>query len=387
MSTATPGGQNVPKQIGVGILGYGFIGKVHAYGYRTLGFFYDPPPVRARLVGVCTSRDETAKRAREQGGFAYGTTDYRRIIEDEEIDVVHVCTPNSLHKEQLLAAIGAGKHIYCDKPLTVNADEAREVAEALDAYSGVGQMTLQARFFPATLRAKQMIEEGFVGRMTSFRAAYLHAGSVDPKKEMGWKQEKRHGGGVINDLASHVLDLVDHLIGPMESVSAETRVLYGQRPGRGGVMQEVDAEDQVAMLVRLCDGAVGTVEASKIATGANDEMRFEIHGDRGALRFNAMQPNVLEAYDLRDPEAPLGGTRGFTRIDTVQRYERPAGFPGPKFSIGWLRGHVHCLHHFLCGVADGRQVEPSLARGVALQKMLEVIRRSAEERQWLSFGG
>jgi len=286
-----------------------------------------------------------------------------------------------------LAAIGAGKNIYCDKPLVVDADEAREVAEALGGYSGVGQMTLQARFFPATLRAKQMIEEGFVGQVTSFRAAYLHAGSVDAKKEMGWKQESAYGGGVINDLASHVVDLVDNLIGPMESVLAETRVLYAERPGRDGAMRNVEAEDQVVMLVRLSDGAVGTIEASKIATGANDELRFEIHGDAGALRFNAMQPNVLEAYDIASPEKPLGGTRGFTRIDTVQRYEKPAVFPGPKFSIGWLRGHVHCLYHFLCGVAEGRQVEPSLLRGVELQEMLEVIRRSADERQWLSFGG
>ena len=373
--------------VGVGILGYGFIGKVHAYGYRTLGFYYDPAPLRARLVGVCTSSERTAAKAAEHGGFEFGTTDYREIVDNDEVDIVHVCTPNHLHLEGLKAAIRAGKHIYCDKPLVVDATEADEIDEALASYEGIGQMTLQCRFFLPSLRAKQMIDGGDIGKVVSFRAEYLHAGSVDRGKQMGWKQQRRFGGGVINDLASHVLDLMDHLIGPFGSVLAENRVLYTERPDKQGGMVSVDAEDQTILLLRSAGGAIGTVEASKIATGANDELRFEIHGDKGALRFNTMEPNHLEAYSLEDPETPMGGTRGFTRIDTVQRYEKPAGFPGPKFTVGWLRAHCHCLYNFLSGVAEGRPVQPSLARGVRLQKMLDVVARSAAERTWLPFGG
>jgi len=375
------------KAVGVGILGYGFIGKVHAYAYRTLGFYYDPPPVCATLVGVCTSSEPTSAKAAEHGGFQFGTTDYREVVENDNVDIVHVCTPNHLHLEELKAAMGAGKHIYCDKPLVVDAEEADQIGEALASYEGVGQMTLQCRFFLPSLRAKQMIEEGAIGEVVSFRAEYLHAGGVDPEKKMGWKQQKQAGGGVINDLASHVLDLMDHLIGPFESVLAENRILYPERPDKRGHMVPVEAEDQTILMLRTAGGAAGTVEASKIATGTNDELRFEIHGDKGALRFNTMEPNHLEAYSLAEPETPMGGTRGFTRIDTVHRYEKPAGFPGPKFTVGWLRAHCHCLYNFLSGVAEGRPVEPSLARGVQLQKMLDVVARSAAERKWLSFGG
>ena len=375
------------KAVGVGILGYGFIGKVHAFGYRTLGFYYDPAPVRAKLVGVCTSRQETAARAAEHGGFEFATTDFREIIDNDDIDIVHVCTPNHLHLEELKAAISADKHVYCDKPLVASAGEAREIDKALASYRGIGQMTLQCRFFLPSLRAKQMIENGDIGTVLSFRAQYLHAGSVDPHKPIGWKQQKQFGGGVINDLASHVLDLMDHLVGPFESVLAESRILYPRRPGKGGDLVPVEAEDQTILLLRSAGGAIGTVEASKIATGANDELRFEIHGDRGALRFNTMEPNHLHAYSLEEPETPLGGTRGFTHIDTVHRYDKPAGFPGPKFTVGWLRAHCHCLYNFLSGVADRRPVEPSLAQGVRLQKMLAVVARSAAERKWLPFEG
>jgi len=375
------------NEYGVGILGYGFIGKVHAYGYRTLDLFYDPAPLRPRLVGVCTSRAETARKAKADGHFEFATTDYREIIERDDIQIINICTPNSFHKEQLLAAIRAGKHIYCDKPLVVDLEEADEIERALADYTGVGQMTLQYRFYPPTLRAKQMIEEGFLGNVISFRGVYLHSGSVDPEKKMGWKQQTRFGGGLINDLGSHILDLLDHLIGPFDSVIAENRILYETRPNGSGQRVPVEAEDQSAMLLRLPNGAIGTVEVSKIATGANDELRFEIHGDRGALRFNLLRPDVLEAYDLRAPESPIGGTRGFIQIDTGARYDKPAGFPGPKFTIGWLRGHMHCLYNFLCGVAEGRQVTPSLARGIQLQRMLATVRQSTSRRQWLSFTG
>ena len=144
----------------------------------------------------------------------------------------------------------------------------------------------------------------------------------------------------------------------------------------------MEAEDQVLMLARLAGGALGTIEASKIATGAEDELRFEIHGDRGALRFNLMNPNYLEAYDLSEAEQPIGGQRGWRQIATVQRYEKPAGFPGPKFSIGWIRGHMHCLYNFLQAIATGQQPEPSLARGIELQQILATAERSAAIRAW-----
>lgn len=192
---------------------------------------------------------------------------------------------------------------------------------------------------------------------------------------------------MLNDLGSHVLDLVDWLVGPPVGVQAETRVLYPQRPDREGRRVAVEAEDAVAMLLRLRDGGVGVIEASKIATGSNDELRVELHGERGALRFNTIYPNYLEAYSLSDPEEPIGGTRGWKRIDTVHRYPKPGGWPGPKFAVGWLRSHVHCLHNFVSAVAEGRRAHPTLEDGVRLQYLLEQARESARDGAWRTIEG
>ena len=370
------------EALGVGIIGFGFIGKVHAYGYANLPLYYDPVPLRTKLVGVATSREETARKAVEQGGFEFGTANWRDLIARDDIHIINICSPNSAHTEQLLAAMAAGKHIYCDKPLVVGDEDINRVATALQGYRGVGQMTFNYRFVPATLRARQLVGEGFLGNVISFRTAYLHSGSVDPARQTGWKMLKSEGGGVLQDLGSHIVDLTDHLIGPFDSVLAEMRILYPERPNRRGEMVKAEADDQVVMLAKLGNGSVGTIEASKVATGAEDELRVEIHGDQGALRLNLMDPSYLEAYDLREPESPLGGNRGWRKIATVQRYEKPAVWPGPKFSIGWMRSHVHCLYSFLSAIAEGRPAEPSLQRGVHVQRMLAAAERSAQGRSW-----
>lgn len=374
------------KKVNVGIIGFGFIGKVHAYGYVNLPFFYDPPPVEASLVGVCTSRPETAEKARCLLGFKFSTTDYRRITENPGIDIVHICTPNAYHRDELLSAIAHGKHIYCEKPLAASAAEAEEIVEALHNYRGIHQMTFQNRFFPATMRAKELVDEGFLGEVLSFRAMYLHGGSADPHAPLKWKLDRElAGGGVLYDLGSHILDLIRHLVGEFDEVLCENKIAFFERPSAEDPARRVpvQAEDLALMMVRTRSGALGTVEATKIATGSQDELRFEIHGTRGALRFNGMEPNWLEAYDATAPAGASGGRQGWLRIDTVQRYPKPAGFPGPKFSIGWIRSHMACLHNFLCGVADGRPVQPDLREGARLQRIMDAAYESARGRTWV----
>lgn len=370
------------KTLGVGIIGFGFMGKTHTCNYRTLPLYYDPPPLRTRLVCVADVVQERVKYAVEEAGFEHGTTNWRELIARDDIHVVDICSPNSQHQEQLLAAMAAGKHIYCDKPLAVGQAALAPIEAALRTYRGIGQMALQYRFFPATLRAKQLIDEGFLGSVVSFRAAYLHSGSVDPNRRMGWKQLKSEGGGVLHDLGAHIVDLTDYLIGPLVSVRAELHILYAKRPDAHGEWVAVEADDLSLIQVKVPSGAVGTIEASKIATGAEDELRLEIHGDKGALRFSSMDPNYLDAYDLGQPEAPLGGQRGWRRIACVQRYDKPANFPGPKFTIGWTRAHLASLYNFLDGVAKGKQPEPSLLRGLHLQRILAAAERSAATQTW-----
>lgn len=348
----------------VGFVGFGMIGKVHAYGYLTLPLYYQPVPLRARITHICTRRKETAEAGCAMVGASHAVTDYREVTENPDVDIVHICTPNEQHKEALLSAMRHQKHIYCDKPLVATMAEAEEIRAALKDYRGTAQMTLQNRFFPATMRARQLVLEGFLGKVLQFRAAYLHAGSADPNAPLKWKLV----AGVIADLGPHVFDVVHFLLGDLAAVQALTYQAYPQRGG---------AEDCMLALVRLTSGAVGTVEVSKLATGSEDELRVEIHGSNGALRFNGMDAHHLEAFDVKQG--------GWTRLATGQRYPPPAAaFPGPKFSIGWLRGHAACLANFLQAVAAGQRGNPGLEHGIYLQHVLDCASRSAREQRWVA---
>lgn len=374
------------KDYRVGILGFGFIGKVHAYGYLTLPLFCELP-LRARITHVVTSRAETAEKARDLIGAKVAATDPRTITENPEIDIVHICTPNHLHKEALLSAMRGQKHIYCDKPLVATLEEAQQIEAALADFRGIAQMTFQYRFYPSTMRAKQLVQSGRLGRILSFRASYLHGGNANPGAPAKWKLTAEAGGGVIADLASHVVDLVDWLVGPFASITAATQIAYPDRPSVEDPKRRlpVDAEDNVMLVARMASGAMGTLEATKIATGSEDELRLEIHGSEGALRFNGMDPHHLELYDATAAEQPLGGLRGWNRIDTGQRYPAPdTNFPSPKAPIGWIRSHVACLASFLEAVAAGRPAEPDLRQGIRVQQLLECVRKSARDRTWVS---
>jgi len=373
------------REIGVGIIGFGFMGKAHTYGYKTMPLYYRDLPFKIRLVGVCSRTLATAEKAKEELGFEFATDDLDELLACKDIQIVNICTPNLYHKEQILKALKAGKHVYCDKPLTVTYSEAQEVLQLTERSGLIHQVALQNRFFPSTMRAKELIQEGRLGRILSFRACYLHSGSVDPQKPFGWKQDKAMGGGVLVDLGSHVLDLLYHLLGEYASIMARTQIIYNRRPDREGRMMEMAADDAVYMIATMKNGSVGTIEASKIATGTNDELRVEIHGDQGALRFNLMDPNWLEFYDNKVSDTPHGGTKGFTRIECVQRFEKPGGdFPPSKLAIGWIRAHAHCLYHFVNCVYEGRQASPSFEEGAYIQYIMEKAYESACENKWVT---
>ena len=372
------------REYGIGFLGCGSIGKTHAYCNTVLPYFYVDLPFRTRLVGVCTSRTETARRAKEAFGFQFATADAAEVIENKAVDIVHICTPNRLHREQLLAVIAEGKHVYCEKPLTSTWAEARDVVDALPGYDGVHQMTFQNRFFPATMRAKQLIEEGFLGRITCFRCVFLHASNLDPKRPAGWKFQP--GGGVLNDIASHQVDLMQHLVGPFDEVMCASRILIPQRPSPEdpGKLVPVEVEDHACVTVRTDEGLVGTIEATKIATGAQDELRFEIHGEGGALAFNMMAPNWLDVYDARAPGEPIGGRSGYTRVACGGHHPAPGGkWPSPKSPVGWLRGHTACLYNFMRCVHAGEKAEPGIEAGARVQRVLEAAKVSDREGRFV----
>jgi predicted dehydrogenase len=369
----------------VGILGFRFIGKVHAFAHQTIPYYYPQSEFRTRITHIGTSSMETARKGCEQIQADVAVADYREITENPEIDIVHICTPNHLHRDMLLSAIKNNKHIYCDKPLTATAAEAVQIKKALTGYTATGQMTFQCRFFPATLRAIQLVQEGFLGDVHEFRIAYLHSGSATPETPLKWKLSAKYGGGVIADLGAHVFDLIQALLGDYDRLIAASRIAYPERPAVHDPdrMEKVEAEDSFSIIAHLKSGATGVIEASKTATGTEDELRFELHGSSGAIRFNSMQPHHLQVYDAGLSDKPYGGMKGWTTIDCGQRYPE-SKFPGPKFSIGWIRAHVASLYRFLENVSNGSAGEPGFDQGIYIQHVIDRVRESARLNEWVT---
>ncbi|MGC8877598.1 MAG: Gfo/Idh/MocA family protein [Anaerolineae bacterium] len=372
-------------EIRIGLIGYGFIGKVHTLAYQSLPLIYDPMPARVRLVGVSAASRESVQKAIDQAGYAFGSTDWREVITREDIDVIDCCVPNHLHYEVVMTALRAGKHVYCDKPLAANLIQAREMLAEAQRSGKQHRMTFHLRFVPALMRAKQLVEDGFLGQVFGFRACYRHSGYVDPNRPMSWRLDAAAGGGALVDLGSHVLDLLCFLLGDFVEVFAAMETFIKERPlpGQPDRRVPVTVDDLAVLTLRAANGAIGTVEASRLATGTNDEMQVEIYGQLGALRFNLMDPNWLYVFDARDPEAPLGGNRGFKAIESVQRYPAPAVLPGPKFAIGWLRYHIASQFDFITSLVKGQPGPPDFEDGVRVQEIMEAAYRSSRERRWI----
>ena len=374
------------KTIRIGIAGFGYMGKTHTYAYSTIPFFYKQLPFRTELAGVCSRTISKAEEAKELYGFGFATDDYDELVNRKDIDVINICTPNNLHKEMIIKAIRNGKNIYCDKPLAINFPEAEEIMAAAGVSPGtVFGMTMQNRFFPATMKAKQLMDEGFTGRVLSFRACYLHSSLADPDKKPGWKQDAAiSGGGALVDLGSHIFDLIYHLMGEYQEIYAKTDIVHPERTDASGIKVRVTGEDKIICMVRMKNGALGTIEASKVATGVNDEMRFEIHGIKGAMKFNIKDADRLDIYDNTAADGPLGGKKGYSGIDCIQKYPEPGGeFPNPRLSIGWIRSHVACLYNFLDGVYKGKSNRPDMMDGAYIQYVMEKAYESDRLDRWV----
>lgn len=368
------------KVLRIGLIGFGAIGKVHACACANLPYYYDMQGVRAQITQVCTAHEETAQRAAETiGGNAVAVSDYREITENPDIDAVDIATPNALHFDALMSAIRHNKHIYCEKPLVATVEEANAVEKCLADYTGTSRVVLQYRFSPAVIRAKQLIDEGRLGTILEFRGHFLHAGSSRPDTVIKpWKLE----GGVIADLGSHTLDVLRFLLGDFDSLAATRRTAYPTRPdGKGGIVP-VPTEDNMMVLLRLKNGADGMVGSSKITTGAEDDLCFEINGSNGAVRFSGMDPHHLDFYDNTISDRPYGGLKGWTKIDCGQRFETPAsGFPAAKSAIGWFRSHIHSYWDFVSCAANNKMSSPDIRDGIYLQRVLDAVIRAADSGQ------
>ena len=360
----------------IGILGFGSMGKTHAYSIANLKYFYSPLPFKAEVAGITTRNPARTAELVEQYGVGKVYLNEDDMINDPEIDVIDICTPNIAHYETLKKAIAAGKNIYCEKPLCVTAAEAKEIAELAREKGIIGGIVFNTRFLLPVMRAKELIDAGRIGKPLSFRASFLHSSSADPNKIAGWKQNKDIcGGGVLFDLGSHAIDMIYHLCGEFESVSGLSQIAYETRRGMDGSDWQTNADEAFYMTATLKCGAKGTVTCGKIMHGTNDDHSFEIYGTKGALRFDLMEPNFLWFYDAEKPERE----RGFTKVECCGRYDAPGGvFPGVKAPIGWLRGHVGSMYNYLSAVYENRQPAPSFDDAAHIQAVMEAAYISDE---------
>jgi len=374
------------KVFGVGIVGAGFMGKTHTYNYVNLPLFYDGLPFKVKLVGICNRTLSKAERLKEEFGYEFATHNYVDLLERKDIDIIDICTPNKVHHEQIIHALEAKKHVYADKPICITDAEADDIARKAEQ-SGVVHMTaFHNRFFPAIMKLKLLVDEGFFGTVISFRTLYYHSSNVDPKKYRGWRQSiEESGGGVLFDLGSHVIDMIYYLLGEYERMSMQSILLYPQRPDAQGNMTKVETEDHVLINAKMKSGAIGTLEASKIIIGSNDDLDIEIYGTKGAANFQLKNPSYLYIYDTRDEEGPIGGKRGYKAVETLNKDPgSKSNFPGPRCAIGWLRGHIGCQYNFLKCVYEHKPAVPSLKDGAYIQKIMNKLYRVNNSEQWIS---
>lgn len=373
------------KPITIGLIGYGGIGRVHALAYRAIPFYYGLPADTVKIVGVATTRAASAQKAAQEIGCEFWTADYRELLARGDIDVVDVTTPNHMHAEIVIAAAQAGKHIYCEKPLAMTVAEGQRMVAAA-AQAGVKtQMTFNLRFFPAVARARQLIESGFLGNIFSFRGRYYRSSYIAADKPLSWRLRKDvSGGGALFDLGSHILDLIYYLLGDYSAVQATVDTLIKARPVATGASETapVDVDDIALMHVRMASGILGLIETSRMGTGFTNDLPVEIFGDKGAIRFNLADPAWLEVYDVRDAESPLGGMRGFRKIEAVGRYP---GAKSPDWTMapGFERSHAECQYQFLKAIAEDRPAAPSLADGLHIQAVMEAAMRASAEERWV----
>lgn len=373
------------KEIKIGLLGFGAMGKAHAFSVSSLPFYYDELDFTANYSGICTSHIETAKIATEKYSLGFATSREDDIISNPQIDVIDISTPNVYHFETAKKAILAGKHVLCEKPLTVTAEQARELAsmakEAYEKNSQVCGMVFNNRHIASIRHAKELIDNGRLGKIISFDFKYLHNSCIDPERCAGWKQNKDIcGAGTLFDLGAHIVDLCRYLCGEFSEVYAKEQIAFPTHKTSDGNVWETNADEAVYITATLECGAVGSLTASKITVGENDGLTFAIYGTEGALKFDLMESDWLYFYDTNAESGNFGGLHGFTKIECVGRYPAPAGkFPSPKAQNGWLRGHIASMYAYLSSVSEGRQACPSFEDGAKVQEVLEAAHRSHEE--------
>jgi predicted dehydrogenase len=369
--------------IGVGMLGYAFMGKAHSNAFRKIAYMTWPPPLVPRLVGIAGRNEEAVQEAATRYGYEYATTDWHDLIADERIGLFDNGGPNALHGEATIAAAEAGKHVVCEKPLGRDADESYDIWRRVAATGVKHLCAFNYRFVPAVRLAREMIEAGDLGEIRHFRGRYLQDWGDDPSLDTWRFHADEAGSGALGDLGAHVVDLARFLVGEFASVAGFTKTFL---PGR-------QVDDAIEAAVEFESGAVGTIEATRLALGRRNAFQWEINGSKGSLAFDMERLNELQVFQdegggtasgLAGDKAATGGdrTRGFKTV-LVSEASHPFWefwWP-PGHIIGWGETFVHELHHVLKAIADDTDIAPygaTFEDGYRAAEVCDAIVRSGQ---------
>lgn len=380
--------------LNIGLIGSGFMGQAHADAFRRARMLYPNLPMVPHLYCLADANDELAAKAAARFGFETSTGDWRKMINDPKVDVVDITSPNHLHCEMALAAIEAGKHVYCEKPLAVTLEEAERMAAAAERKGVKTLVAFNNIKTPAALLAKQLIERGDIGTPTRFRAWFDQGFFNDPTLPWSWRcSRKDAGSGALGDLGSHVIGVGQFLMGGIDEVAAQAQTFfptrpvpqggsgYGAKAGTDATMAEVENEDQIQCLVRFSSGAGGTIEASRISAGKVFGVYWEVSGTEGTIIMDGERFNELKISRFTDPKPD----RGFKTIYAGSQVPQFSAFFGFDFAgggLGYFDVKVIEVHDLIAGIAGTQDCFPAFDFGLENERIIAAMERSLETRAW-----
>lgn len=378
------------KVLNVGMIGYGFMGRAHSNAYCQVNHFFDVP-FRPVLKAACARNVEKLKAFAEQWGYESLETDWRKLIERRDIDLVDICVPNNLHAEIAIAAAQAGKMVLCEKPLAMNAAEGQRMVEAVEKAGVANMVWYNYRRVPAVTLAKRLIEEGRLGRIFHYRAQFLQDWTINPEVPQGgtalWRLDvQAAGSGVTGDLLAHCIDTALWLNGPITRVSAMTETFVKQRKHTlTGKVEPVGIDDACAFLARFANGSLAVFESTRYARGHKALYTFEINGEHASIAWNLHDLHRLSYFDHRD-EGKLRGWRSIHVTDHGGEHPYMDKWWVPGLQIGYEHTFIHQVADFLTALGKGELAEPTFRTALQTQKVCDAVLESGRTGQWVEVG-
>ena len=374
------------KELNIGMIGYGFMARTHSNAYRRVGNFFDLEykPVLKTVCGLVAAEAEAFA---ERWGYESWATDWRKVVEDKNIDVIEICVPNNFHAEVAIAAAKAGKIVICEKPLALNGAQALEMTKAVEAAGVPNFVSFNYRRIPAVTMAKQLIDQGRLGKIFHYRANFLQDWTISADVPQGgmatWRLDaKAAGSGVTGDLLAHCIDLALWQNGPIKDVSAMTETFVKERKSvETGKMEPVKIDDACTFFCRFENGSMGNFESTRYARGHKALFTFEINGEHASIRWDLHDLHRLQYFDHRD-EGILRGWRSIHVSDGDHPYMKHWWVPG--LQIGYEHSFVHQIADFLEGLAKGQPVGPTFRDALATQNVCDAVLASAASGKWVS---